>query len=220
MSKGMGDGGSRPDTAAGSPPNQGIKEKDMAQTATAARSKAADTRKPAKAIERPGLESWQNDSAGIVVVKKFDHRGELAKDEIVRGGQITHLTAEERKMNQDLAGTPEQDLFSSGVMRPVRILSDADDAAEIAANANLMAESEMRKLVKGHPQTFAAKLAEISNPVTLQRLLTVAKEEDVANSRVEAVQARLMGAGPSVQEVMTTAGPRPMDGIGRGVTPQ
>jgi hypothetical protein len=192
----------------------------MGRSATATRDTAAANRKPAKAIDRPGLETWQNASAGVVVVRKFDHRGELDKEEIVRGGQMVHLTEEERRMNQDLAASSAQDFFSSGVMRPVRILSDADDAAEIASNANLMSEDDMRKVVKGHPQSFAQKLGEISNPVTLHRLLQIAKEEDVANSRVEAVQKRLMGVGPSVTEVMTTAGPQPMDGIGKGVTPQ
>lgn len=177
-------------------------------------------RKPAKDIEAQPLEVWRNESPGIAQVRKFDHRGELDKVELVRGGAVVSLTTEERKMNSSLAGSPEQDLFSTGVMRPVHILEDAEDAAAIAANPNLMSESKMRALVKGHPSTFKDELATVTNPITLQRLLNIAKEEDVANSRVEAIQGRLVGIGPSVQEVMTTAGPRVPEGIGRGVTPQ
>lgn len=177
------------------------------------------TRKPAKDIEKPALEVWRNESAGTAVVKKFDHRGELDKVDLVRGGQVVSLTTEERKLNQSLAGSPEQDIFQTGVMRPVHILEDADDAAEIAANPNLMSETKMRSLVKGHPNSFKEALETITNPIALQRLLTISKEEDVANSRVEAIKARLQAAGPSVSEVMTTAGPRMMEGIGRGVTP-
>lgn len=174
---------------------------------------------------RKDLEAWKNETAGTVVVKKLDHRGELNKTELVRGGGVVHLSTEERRMNQEMAANQRQDVFSTGVLTPVHLLDTAEDAKEIASNPNLLSEDDMRALVKGHPKTFEKRLSEIVNPTTLQRLMAIAKDEDASFKRVEAIKDRLRGVSPQVNEVSTAAPPpeetgRNKYGRPRGITPQ
>ena len=175
---------------------------------------------------RRDLEAWKNETAGVVVLRKLDHRGELNKVELVRSGQTIHLSEEERRMNQELVATAAQDSFRNGVLTPVRILSGASDAAEIASNPNLMSEGDMRTLVGGHPKTFEKRLGEIANVTTLQRLLVIAQEEDASFKRVESIKARISTVNPAlVHEISSSAPPEQSAstnkyGRSRGTTPQ
>lgn len=156
-------------------------------------------------------ETWQNVTAGRVVINRIDHRGELTKTTIVDPGKKFSLTTEERKMNQELAARADLDVFSNGFLQPVRILDSVDDAREIAANPNLMSEAEMRALMKPSVKTpdFAQKLATVTNSAALERLLALAEEEDATISKHEAIRARLREASPDLfaERVAETASP-------------
>jgi uncharacterized protein YgbK (DUF1537 family) len=155
-------------------------------------------------------ETWQNVTAGRVVINRMDHRGELTRNDIIDSGKKFSLTTEERKMNQDLAARADLDVFSNGQLQPVRILDSVEDAREIASNPNLMSESEMRALMKPGVKTpqFALKIQEITNGSALDRLLALAEEEDATISKVEAIKTRLREVAPDLfaeRQVVTTA---------------
>lgn len=147
-------------------------------------------------------EIWKSGIAGTISVLKFNRRGELAS-EVVRSGQACTLTTEERIINQEKAATADLDIFKNGMMVPVRILDDAEDAAEIAANPNLMAESEMNDLFKAHWKTFENRVAQVSNPIVIQRLLQIAEAQDATVKQVNVLKVRM----ESLRE--KTAAPRP-----------
>ena len=58
-------------------------------------------------------EIWRNSSLGMCSVRVLDTFGR-EDDKVVRGGQTFQLSTHERKMNQWLAATPEQDMFRNG----------------------------------------------------------------------------------------------------------
>ncbi len=118
----------------------------------------------------------------------MDRAGELTKPEKIPSGRSVRLTVEERKMNQELAYSPESDIFANGTLT---LIDGASAAQEFASNPNMLSEPDMRGIIKGRSDTFANKVSEISNMTTLQRLLTLAKEADVAISKVEAIQNRI-----------------------------
>lgn len=158
-------------------------------------------------------ELWRNNGQALIVVKKHGEYGVILKEQ-VQGGRALHITPGDRRLNQEAAAIPEQDVFTNGMLTPVRLLDGAEDAREFAENPNLMTESDMVSLVKGNVRVFEKRLGEITNPVVVKRLMEVAREQDVTIKKLEAVQARL----EEVQAVPTikTESHAPEDGTGPG----
>ena len=155
------------------------------------------------------LETWKNSTRGRIGVLKFDRRGEL-RNELVRPDMAVHLTPDERQINQEKAASAELDIFSNGHLTPVRLLEGTEDTQEIASNPNLMGESDLRGLFKAHWKTFDTKVKEITNTITLNRLLALS-EDDSVNATVKQVatirkQIESLTEGPDVAE--DTTGPR------------
>jgi len=140
------------------------------------------------------LETWKNPTEGRVWINRLDRHGELEKVEVIAGGRTFHISSAERRLNQEMAYNSDLDLFANGTLTPVRMIEGSDDAREFAANPNLLTEDDMRGLVrktKASTDSFVERLATIKNPATLERLLSLAREEDAPLSRVEAIQGRL-----------------------------
>jgi hypothetical protein len=154
----------------------------------------------------PDLESWSNATRGTVFLRRFDHRGELNRIESVQSGKTFHLSPEERRINSEMAAEQDLDVFRNGTLTPVRLIEDSAEARELASNPNVMSETDMRALLKVHPKTFESKIKAVRNPVTLERLLAVAHEEDASIKRVESVQARLAEVAPHLAGSRTTSG--------------
>lgn len=138
------------------------------------------------------FETWKNQGAGNVVVKKRGEYG-IEQDEMIRGGKTLHISKADRRMNQERAASTSLDVFTNGMLAPIQL---GDSAEEFSGNPNLLTEDDMRALVRAHPKTFDKKLDEISNPVVVSRLLQIAREEDCTVRRVETIEARLEEVNP------------------------
>jgi len=136
------------------------------------------------------METWENPTNSRVVLKKFNAKGELT-DQLFGGRTKIHLTPQERRINQELAAMPSQDMFQNGMLCPVRLVDDEDDTLALAANPNNLPESEMVALIKGNLKGLKAKLEDITNVLTLQRMVEIAKEMDASVSKVTALSDRL-----------------------------
>jgi hypothetical protein len=147
---------------------------------------------------RHDMESWRNVSAGTHFINRLDHRGEMTRVEMIESGKTFHLTPEERRINSEKAATADLDVFRNGFFEPVRLLDDSDEARELAANPNVMSESDMRALMKVHPKTFEAKIRSITNATTLQRMVGIAHDEDATIKRLSMIQGRLDEVTPSM----------------------
>lgn len=183
--------------------------------------------------DQNNVETWKNPTEGRVWVNRLDHRGEPKRVEIIGPGRTFHLTPAERRMNQEMAYSPDLDLFTNGTLAPIRLIgTDEAEAAAFATNPNLMTEGDMRALVAkpkrgGTSDAFTERLGELRNVATLQRLLALAREEDAPLSRVEAIESRLgeVAPGSVVKErVTTSSAPEPAPapsrrGASRAVTP-
>lgn len=175
------------------------------------------------------METWTNQTASRVWVKKFGADGRL-RDEIVAGDRPVHLTRQERQINQEMAANEELDIFKNGTMQAtdatMKLLDGTEDAKEIAENPNHLSDSDIKSLVKSHHKTLEGRLKEIRNPVALQRLLEAARTEDASISTVERIRARLAEVAPSLyEEVTPVGGPSgqiadPRQGGLRAVTPK
>ena len=155
------------------------------------------------------LETWENIAKSSHILKKYTSRGngDMA-DEMIHGNKTFHVTTQERKINQEMAASPQDDPFANGRFSPVRLVDTADDLAEIAANPNLMGESDMVALVKGSLKALKERLAQVENQVVVERLLEVAASQDVTMGKDAAIRERLAELSPEINEVQTRSNER------------
>ncbi len=143
------------------------------------------------------LETWQNVSAGGALVWRRDGRGDY-KDALIAGGHKLTISRDDRKWNMEAAASSDLDIFSNGVLSPVRLIEGTEDAAEFASNPNLISDSEMKTLFKSHWKTFETKISQISNEGTLHRILAVAESDtvDATVRQLTAIKNRLDEMNP------------------------
>lgn len=161
-------------------------------------------------------ELWKSAIPGTLYLKRFDRKGDLV-DEMVSSGKTIHLTPNERRLNQEMAAEPEYDIFTNGYMIPIRLIpndlgeENADGTVGFQTNSNHMTDDDMKALLEDRksPKKFADALANISNPMTLQRMIAVATEADASMKQVETIRARIveMSDGTTILESETVAGP-------------
>lgn len=154
------------------------------------------------------FESWKSAIAGVIVIKRFDRKGDPI-DEAVYSGKSVMLTPEERRLNQEIAAEPELDPFQNGMLIPVKLIESADDYEDLKGNPNHLSEPEMRALL-ANPKAIdklKSTIGSLSNPVTLQRLLAIAEEPDVDVTvrQIKVIKERIseVGASDSYVEVET-----------------
>lgn len=162
------------------------------------------------------LEAWRNATKGKVVLNRIGAGGGIIAD-IVAGGKVTHLTAQERLINQEKAATPGQDVFQNGVMVPER-LPDTEEAAKLLANPNVMSDTAKKALFKGTLKQFEARLAEITASWILEDLLVVCQDVDGSVKQQAAIRARLAQIAPdaAVDATPATAGPQIKSSVSTG----
>lgn len=149
------------------------------------------------------LEAWENVSRSRYALRRINSVGQL-ETELIGGHKTFHLTTQERYMNSERAASARSDPFRNGRFAPVRLLETTEDAEEIAANPNLLGESDMVELVKGKIEPLRARLEEIQQPVVVERMLEVAEREDARMTSVKAIQKRIEDLRPETHvEVMS-----------------
>lgn len=157
------------------------------------------------------FEVWQSAIRGLIVIKRFDRKGDPI-NEAIPAGKTIHITPEERRFNQEIAAEPTLDVFSNGMLVPVKLLDGTEDAEELKDNPNHLTETAMRSLFadKRSRKALEETVSRVSNPITLQRMLALADEEDATVKQVSFIQDRLAevtGTSTQVQEVETISGP-------------
>lgn len=168
------------------------------------------------------LEHWRNPHRNRVQVQMTDERGNMSAV-LVGPGKNIHIKPEDRRYNSELAFNADMDVFKNGSLTPVRLIEGDEDEAEISANPNHIGEEEMHKLLKEHHKKFDARLAEITNTSTVERMLEIATAEDadVTVRVVSKLRERLEKLQPSNVTETTPLGnvhDTPREGF-RPVTP-
>lgn len=132
-------------------------------------------------------ESWKNLSHQPAVVPSVNFRGETSQA-IIQPGAVFKVSVEERQMYQAKAAYDESlDKFMNGTFEPVKLIETAEDYAEIADSPERHSEDDLKALLKGQTTTVRKRLAEISNPVTVKRLIELAEEMDLSQSKMDAL---------------------------------
>lgn len=146
------------------------------------------------------VEIWKNISAGRVFILKLDRRDEETAVGVPPGQTIT-LTPEERRLNQNRCVSDDLDVFQNGRLEPVSLLDDEEDTSEIKHNPNRLSDEEIVSLFKNGKKAwkqFGERVAQVSNPTTLTRMLGFVDETDATARQVKCVQTRLREIDPAV----------------------
>lgn len=174
-------------------------------------------------MDGPNLETWKNVTRGRVVLKRYDRLMGRLKAEMIGAGKTFHISPEDRRFNQDEAANEDLDVFSNGILCPVRLLDTEEDAREIAANPNLLSESDIVGLFEGHWRTFEKRIGDIRNLNTLERILEVGQERDATVKQIATIEERIAQLTPQTvtgqDAADPDAGPRLVDAGFRPVTP-
>lgn len=144
-----------------------------------------------------GRETWMNSSKGRAGVVKYDRLGNRTQELLRSGGKID-LTTDERLMNQELAADDSLDIFKNGILVPVHLLEDAEDAEEIAQNPNLKSETELKSMFKLQWKKFETEVASISNAAAIERMIDLTEDSSVEATvrQVGVLKDRLVALDP------------------------
>lgn len=155
----------------------------------------------------PKLETYRNESEGLVEVKKIGPAGQV-ESVIIQGGRTFHLRAEERELIQMAAANDDQDPFRNGLLT---LLSGGENRTELAkalSSPNHLTDDDMAELLGESIQVLRTRVETIANPVTLKRLLEVASAKGV-NANKQAVVATRLETVTAPPQPPTQAGNEP-----------
>lgn len=134
------------------------------------------------------LEVWKNTAAGLRWFKKHDRVGKESSG-LVRGGRTFTITPFDRQVNQDMAATPEQDLFRNGTFYMVKAAEDTN--VDEIQSPDALTEGEVLALsldIMGSPERVDYFLKEVRSPIALGRVLEQLVVDDAPKEAVQYVR--------------------------------
>lgn len=149
--------------------------------------------------EQDTLEIWKNTTHGMRWCKWHDRAGN-ENTKIVKAKRTFSLTALDRQLNQDMAATPEQDLFRNGTFELIRAAVDTNEQ-EIESPDSLT-ENEVIAVsveVLASPDKVDYFLKDVRSPIALNRVLDQFVADDVDKSAIEYVKMKIKKFDPSVR---------------------
>ncbi len=136
------------------------------------------------------IEVWKNQAAGMRWYKVLDRQGrEIGKT--VQGYRTFTLTAFDRQINQDLAASPEQDLFRNGSFVLIKAAHDTNE--DEIQSPDSFTDQELTTLVHeilAKDKTIEEAIFRIESGVTLNRLMEELVIEDAPQSAIAAVKTK------------------------------
>lgn len=155
-------------------------------------------------VSETDFETWENTGRGRVQIRRFNELGR-EKVELISGGRKFHVTPRDRRLNQEMCANPSMDIFTNGLLRPVRLLEGDEEAEKLSQNPNHLSESDMRDLIHLHYKKFDERLSEITNILTVERILEIAEQEETGATvrTVKKLRDRMVELDPSQVEERT-----------------
>lgn len=196
--------------------------------------KKAAARVPASTEPIPVLaevETWQNETLGVVAINRVGEYGRNSVD-LIQGGRRFQVTPQERRMNQNAVNSADQDVFTNGTLRPLDLLDDDPDTERLMANPNILEEGELPRMFLLKGEQFRQRIAQITNPATITRIIDLARDPayDATLFQYECVKRRELELRGDLDEPQPTRAARtePPAGVDpktngdlpRGVTPR
>lgn len=162
-------------------------------------------------------ETWRNGSKSTFYIRVLGPDGRPDVKPIV-GLRTFHVTPEERRMNSLETAVAANDPFHNGTFTALEVIDDDVDAERIKNNPNNLGDSELSALLAGPFGELDSRLATITNPILVRRLLELAEDpaKEISAAKVAAVKTRLSavsGRPPGNEERHAETKPAPSAGV-------
>lgn len=138
------------------------------------------------------IENWVNRGPKFRVWFMADpSKPSSAYDRLVHNEEGFTLTRTERLFNENKFGRrPENNPFANGTFTSAAEVKDPDASLK-TKTPNTFSDDELVSLLGEHWRTLQEGLDEITNPVTLRRMITLGVDADLSAKAVERAQKRL-----------------------------
>lgn len=138
------------------------------------------------------LETWKNVSPAPYAIFFFQQPDNVmsAKQRILKGGAEFQITAAERKYNTDIYTNADNVPFVNGTFISVDEVSEEVSFEEVKASPASFQDKDLEAKLGEHFSKLQSFLDEQTNVVTVQRMLTIAKDKDFSTKVVERVEGR------------------------------
>lgn len=168
----------------------------------------------------PGIETWQNVTAGTIYLTRLGEYGKRIS-ELVYGGRVFSITPQERRLNQSACATEALDMFRNGTLQPKSLLDDEPDTPLLRENPNILDDKEIARVFRLRGEVFAQRIATITNSATIARLLELAREPRL-NATVQQFELLRRRERALAGEAEAEAAPPSPEvaGLPRAVTPR
>lgn len=135
-------------------------------------------------------ELWKNLTSKAQWIIYHDIETDRLVEQKVASGAEFRIAPANRAALQ--ASTQEgKDRFSNGDYGPVKLVEATADFADELEDTDYMSDEELSDLLKGRADALANRVAEIENRTTLERLIAIASEKDMAASKMDVLRERL-----------------------------
>lgn len=139
-------------------------------------------------------ETWKNEARGPVGVVRVDKLTGTRVD-LISPGRTVILTAEERRLTEDKVVREVDNPFRNGWLVCTSIAETSEDVARIRSDPNVISKTEIDDLFKANLGPMEKKLAAITSPVALARVLDHANDTGAATKRIDIIKARIAEVG-------------------------
>lgn len=169
--------------------------------------------------QEPDVEQWKNATAGTVHIIRLGDYGK-PQSELIYSGRVFTITPQERRRNQNAFATPALDMFTNGTLEAVSLIDGEPDTPRLRSNPNMLDEKEIPRVFKLRGENFNERIATITNPATISRLLELARDPRL-NATVHQYETlrrreRTLNGEAESESPAQPAG----DGLPRAVTPR
>ncbi|MGZ4745721.1 MAG: hypothetical protein ACXVYY_01425 [Oryzihumus sp.] len=136
----------------------------------------------------PQMETWETTVETTMYLKQTDPRGREYHTKV--GGRVGakfSISAEDRELNQLQTADAVWDVFTNGMLVPIRKTAENDELR----TPNQLTEAELKGLLTKSGQAFASAVKKIDSETTLRRLKAIAVELDARPSQMSLIDAAL-----------------------------
>jgi hypothetical protein len=138
-----------------------------------------------------GVETWRNETAGLITVNRVGEYGRPVVD-VIDAGRTFQVTPQERRMNQNACYSRELDIFTNGALRPIDLLEGEPDTELLRKNPNTFTDDELKRVFALDGVHFVERIGLISNAGAISRILELARDPayGATLAQYEAIRAR------------------------------
>lgn len=138
-----------------------------------------------------GVETWRNETAGLITINRVGEYGRPIVD-LIDAGRTFQLTPQERRMNQNACYSRELDIFTNGALRPIDLLDGEPDTELLRKNPNTFTDAELQRIFALSGDHFVERIGQVSNVGAVARILDLARDPayGATLAQYEAIRSR------------------------------